>query len=30
MSIEGSFRVAGVDAAKIALQFGLGSKTALS
>jgi 2-oxoacid:acceptor oxidoreductase gamma subunit (pyruvate/2-ketoisovalerate family) len=26
--IEGSFRVAGVDAAKIALQYGLGSKTA--
>jgi 2-oxoacid:acceptor oxidoreductase gamma subunit (pyruvate/2-ketoisovalerate family) len=27
-SIEGSFRVAGVDAAKIALKYGLGSKTA--
>ena len=26
--IEGSFRVAGVDAAKIALKYGLGSKTA--
>jgi Pyruvate/2-oxoacid:ferredoxin oxidoreductase gamma subunit len=28
ISIEGSFRVAGVDAAKIALKYGLGSKTA--
>jgi 2-oxoacid:acceptor oxidoreductase gamma subunit (pyruvate/2-ketoisovalerate family) len=28
ISIEGSFRVAGVDAAKIALKHGLGSKTA--
>ncbi len=27
-SIEGSFRVAGVDAGKIALKYGLGSKTA--
>ena len=28
ISIEGSFRVAGVDAAKIAFKYGLGSKTA--
>jgi 2-oxoacid:acceptor oxidoreductase gamma subunit (pyruvate/2-ketoisovalerate family) len=28
IAIEGSFRVAGVDAAKIALQYGLGSKMA--
>ena len=28
LSIEGSFRVAGVDAAKIALQFGLGARAA--